>query len=459
MLILVFLVGQEKTMNAQVQRGGIQVTHVGIEEIKAATKNPRRHPSAQIKRLIESIKIFGFVVPILVDRNGEIIAGHARYEVARKLGLQTIPVVRLEHLTDAQVKALRIADNRLTDLSEWDDQILAETLKDLSSQDLDFDIEVTGFVMAEIDLRIEGLSVEGTGQDAADDFPEPTSGAPVSKHGDIWRCGPHLIMCADSRSDDAYERLLEGTKVDMVFSDPPYNVSIQGHVSGKGQIRHREFAMASGELDKQAFTTFLKTCCALIARYSVDGAIVFLCMDWRHMEELLEAGRDNFTELKNVCVWAKSNAGMGSLYRSQHELVFVYKSGAASHRNNVQLGKYSRNRSNIWNYPNTTMFGRSSEEGYLAALHPTVKPVAMVADAILDCSARGEIVFDPFLGSGTTLIAAERIGRVCRGIEIDPLYVDTAIRRWQAYTGDKAVQATSGIRFDDVPEQTEASIG
>lgn len=216
--------------------------------------------------------------------------------------------------------------------------------------------------------------------------------------------------------------------------------------------------MASGELDKQAFTHFLKTICASIARHCVDGAIIFLCMDWRHMEELLEAGRDAFTKLKNVCVWIKSNGGLGSLYRSQHEFVFVYKKGTAPHRNNVQLGKHGRNRSNAWHYPNTTAFGRPSEEGYLAELHPTVKPVAMVVDAILDCTARGDIVFDPFMGSGTTMIAAERVGRVCRGIEIDPLYVDTIIRRWQVYTGEKAVHATTGIRFDDVLTQTEVRI-
>jgi DNA modification methylase len=437
----------------------IQVTFLEIDKIQAARKNPRHHSPAQIKQLVESIKSFDFVVPILVDQNSEIIAGHARYTAARKLGMQKVPVVRLEHLTDAQIKALRIADNRLTDLSEWDDQILAETLKDLSNLDLDFDLEATGFAMAAIDLRIEGLSIQGGARDDADAFREPTSEVPISKPGDVWSCGRHAIMCADSCSSEAAKILFENARADMVFTDPPYNVPIHGHVSGRGRIRHREFAMASGELDKHGFASFLKTSCALMARNCVDGAIIFLCMDWRHMEEVLEAGRDTFSELKNICVWVKNNGGLGSLYRSQHEFVFVYKNGTAPHRNNVQLGKNGRNRSNTWHYPHTTTFGRPSEEGYLAELHPTVKPVAMVADAILDCSARGDIVFDPFMGSGTTLIAAERVGRVCRGIEIDPLYVDTIIRRWQTYSGDKAVHAVSGIRFDDVPAQTEVDLG
>src|SRR5581483_8516839 len=212
----------------------------------------------------------------------------------------------------------------------------------------------------------------------------PGNEAPISKPGDIWLCGRHTIICADSQSEETYQRLFEDSKADMVFTDPPYNVPIHGHVSGRGRLRHREFAMASGELDKKAFTSFLKASCALMARFCGDGAMIFLCMDWRHMEELLEAGGETFTELKNVCVWVKNNGGMGSLYRSQHELVFVYKSGTAPHRNNVQLGKHGRNRSNTWHYPSTNSFGRPSEEGYLAELHPTVKPVAMVADAILD---------------------------------------------------------------------------
>jgi DNA modification methylase len=440
-------------MTANSPFNAIQMTLLESDKIRATKMNPRSHSPAQVKKIVESIKSFGFVVPILVDQNGEIIAGHARHIAAGKLGIQKIPTVRLEHLTEAQIRALRVADNRLTDLSEWDEQILAETLKDLSVLDLDFDIEATGFTMGEIDLRIEGLSIQGEAQDAADVFSDPSSKFPISKLGDVWLCGPHKIMCADSCSSEATKVLFEDSRADMVFTDPPYNVPIHGHVSGRGRIRHRDFAMASGELDRQAFTSFLKASCALMARYCVDGAIIFLCMDWRHIEELQEAGRNAFSELKNVCVWVKSNGGLGSLYRNQHELVFVYKNGTAPHRNNVQLGKNGRNRSNTWHYPNVTAFGRPTEEGCLAALHPTVKPVAMVADAILDCSARGDIIFDPFMGSGTTLIAAERVGRVCRGIEIDPLYVDTIIRRWQAYSGDKAIQATSSIRFDDLPTQ------
>ena len=214
--------------------------------------------------------------------------------------------------------------------------------------------------------------------------------------------------------------------------------------------------MAVGELDAVEFTSFLTRCCALMAKYSIDGSIHFLCMDWRHVAELLEAGRLAYSELKNFCVWDKGSGGLGSFYRSEHELVLVFKNGSASHRNNLQLGQYGRNRTNVWHYPRVNNFGRQSEEGYLAALHPTLKPVAMVADAILDCSARGDVVLDLFLGSGTTLIAAERVGRCCYGMEIDPLYVDTIIRRWQAFTGDKATYAVTGKRFDDLAGEAEA---
>jgi DNA modification methylase len=248
---------------------------------------------------------------------------------------------------------------------------------------------------------------------------------------------------------------MQGDQATMVFTDPPYNVPIDGHASGLGRIHHREFAMASGEMDPAEFTEFLTRACTLLARHSIDGAIHFVCMDWRHASELLAAGREAYSGLKSVCVWVKHNAGMGSFYRSQHELVFVFKHGRGRHRNNVQLGQYGRHRSNVWSYRGANSFGRPTEEGNLLALHPTVKPVALVADAILDCSARGEVALDAFLGSGTTVIAAERTGRRCYGLEIDPAYVDTIIRRWQAFTGESARHGATGRSFGDLEAEGE----
>jgi hypothetical protein len=227
-------------------------------------------------------------------------------------------------------------------------------------------------------------------------------------------------------------------------------VPIDGHVGGSGAIHHREFAMASGEMSEVEFTDFLTKSCSLLAQHSTDGSLHFVCMDWRHCGEVLAAGKAAYTELKNLCVWVKDNAGMGSLYRSQHELVFVFKNGRAPHQNHVQLGQYGRYRSNIWRYAGVNSFGRATEDGNLLALHPTVKPTALVADALKDASSRSEIVLDTFLGSGTTLMAAERTGRICYGLEIDPLYVDTIIRRWQAYTGKSALHLGTGLCFADV---------
>ncbi len=251
---------------------------------------------------------------------------------------------------------------------------------------------------------------------------------------------------------------MDGARAQMVFTDPPFNVPIQGHAGGTSAIKHREFAMAAGEMTASEFTAFLRTAFERLVEASIDGSIHFICMDWRHMAELLTAGQASGVELKNLCVWAKDNAGMGSLYRSQHELVFVFKAGRAPHRNNVELGRHGRHRSNLWSYPGVNSFsGRGGEEGGLLALHPTVKPVAMVVDAILDCTARGDLVLDPFLGSGTTLVAAERVGRRCRALELDPLYVDTAVRRWQALTGDAARHAASGRAFDEMAEERAAA--
>ena len=350
-----------------------------------------------------------------------------------------------------------IADNRLTEIATWDDRLLAQQLKELSLLGLDFSLELTGFEMPEIDLRIAALDDPPEADDPADVLPEAAAGSPVSQIGDLWVLGRHRVFCGNALDPAAFAALMAAERAAMVFTDPPYNVPIDGHASGLGAIHHRPFPMASGEMDKTEFTVFLGQTFRNLAGFSIDGSLHYVCMDWRHLEELLAAGLGVYGELKNLCVWIKHNGGMGSFYRSQHELVFVFKLGCGSHRNNVQLGQFGRNRSNVWNYPGANSFARCSEEGNLLALHPTVKPVAMVADAIVDCSARGEIVLDAFLGSGTTLIAAERTGRRCCGMELDPGYVDTIIRRWQALTGGSAHHAASGRSFDDLSDGAEAA--
>jgi len=433
----------------------VAISYRPISELKSDPQNPRVHSPKQIRQIARSIEVFGFVVPILVDASGKIIAGHGRISAAQLLGWSEVPTICLDHLTEAQVKAFMIADNRLTENSTWDDRLLAQHLKDLSLLELDFSLEVTGFAMGEIDLRIEGLEVTPEAAPDPGDALPPAAGPQVSRAGDLWLLGRHRVYCGDALDDGAYDALMQGDTAAMVFTDPPYNVKIDGNVSGLGAVQHREFAMASGEMSESEFTAFLKRACALLARHSDEGSIHFICMDWRHMGELLAAGREAYVELKNVCVWAKDNAGLGSLYRSQHEMVFVFKHGRDAHRNNVQLGQYGRNRTNVWRYPCANSFSKSGDEGNLLALHPTVKAVAMVADAIMDVSARGDIVLDSFLGSGTSVIAAERTGRCCYGIELDPLYVDTIIRRWQAYTGEHARHAASDRTFVEL----EAEVG
>jgi hypothetical protein len=366
-----------------------------------------------------------------------------------------VPTICLEHLTPIQAKAYLIADNRLTEVSEWDDKLLAEQLMELSLVEINFDLEITGFEMAEIDLRIASLGEVEAEDDPADQI--QAAGPAVTKPGDIWILGKHRIICGSAIEAATYDALLEGKRANLIFTDPPYNVPVQGHVSGNGATHHREFAMASGEMSEEQFTDFLRQTCSLLATHSTSGAIHYVCMDWRHLGELLVAGEAAYSSLVNICVWVKHNGGMGSLYRSQHELVLVFKNGEKPHVNNVQLGKFGRNRTNVWNYRGANDFGRETEEGNLLAMHPTVKPVALVADAILDCSKRGDVVLDAFLGSGSTLIACERTGRCCHGIEIDPLYVDTAIRRWQKYTGAVTISAADGRTFEQ--SETEVSNG
>jgi DNA modification methylase len=436
------------------------IERLPLGALKLDPRNPRHHSDRQIRQIARSIKAFGFNVPILIDQNGKVVAGHGRLRAAERLDLKEVPTIMLEHLTEAQAKAFMIADNRLSETSEWDEQLLAESLRGLCDLELDFSIEATGFEMGEIDLKIESVAGgAGDPDEEADALPSPATGPAVSRPGDLWLLNEHRVLCGNALDTRAYEALMAGKRATMVFCDPPYNVKIDGHASGLGRMHHPEFIMASGEMSEAEFASFLTLACAQLARNSLDGSIHFICMDWGHAGELITAGRTAYSELKNICVWVKHNAGMGSFYRSQHELVFVFKAGRGSHRNNVQLGQFGRHRTNVWSYPGANSFGRATEEGHLLALHPTVKPVRLVADAILDCSVRRDIVLDPFLGSGTTLIAAERVGRACYGMEIDPSYVDTVVRRWQAYAGGEAIHAVTARRFNDSAATMEARHG
>ena len=348
-----------------------------------------------------------------------------------------------------------LADNKLTDRSGWDDAKVAIILKDLSEMALEFEIEATGFETAEIDLRVQSLDPSEDVADSADEF-ESSAGPPVSRLADRWRLGPHSLVCGSALDSHVYGVLLGAEKASAVFTDPPYNVSMNGHAGGKGRRKHREFPMASGEMTEDAFRGFLEDALGLAAAHSVEEAISFACMDWRHSPEIQGAIRGIGCEIVNLCVWVKTNGGMGSLYRSRHELVFVYGRTGVARINNVQLGKFGRNRTNVWNYPGMNAFTRRGRTRGLD-MHPTVKPIAMVSDAILDVTRRGDIVLDPFSGSGTTILAAERTGRRAYAIELDPGYVDTAVERWQRMTGQSAVHA-NGKTFDEMRSERLARI-
>ncbi|MBA3041281.1 MAG: ParB N-terminal domain-containing protein [Alphaproteobacteria bacterium] len=409
--------------------------------------NARTHSKKQIGQIAESIKRFGFCNPVLISKDNTIIAGHGRVQAAKQLGMTEVPVRMLSHLSRDEVRAYILADNKLAENAGWDRDILAIEMQGLI--DLDFDIELLGFSTTEIDFTIDGEQRSSSAADEALDAVEPISlGPAVSRLGDLWQLGPHRLLCGDARSHADVARLCEGGTAALLFTDPPYNVPIAGHVSGLGRMKHREFAVASGEMDETAFTGFLRDSLGAAANHLTDGAIAFVCMDWRHIGELLAAGRAVFEELKNLCVWNKTNGGMGSFYRSKHELVFVFKKGGAPHINNFGLGDTGRYRTNVWDYPGISSLGAARDEEL--AMHPTVKPVALIADAIRDCSRRGDIVLDVFGGSGSTLIAAEQCGRVARLIELDPLYCDTIIRRFERVTGEPARLEASGSKFSQV---------
>ncbi len=425
-----------------------QISIVSIDQIKPYKQNPKLHPDTQIGQIARSIEQFEFINPLVVDKNNEIIAGHGRFLAALKLGLKGVPVIQVSHLSEDEIRAYRLADNKIADNAEWDNELLKVQISHLLEIDAEFDVSITGFSVAEIDFRLTDI--------APDQLDEPPPPLPepqevISRSGDIWILGPHRAGVGDCRDHAFVVEVMHSQLARMSCIDPPYNVNINGHVSGKGKIQHGEFAMASGEMSETEFIQFLLAVFTLFSNICTQGALHYIFMDWRHLYELLQAGRKTFDQFINCCVWTKTNGGMGSLYRSQHEMCLIFKTGNAPHINNVELGKHGRNRTNVWPYAGMNSFGPGRDD--LLSAHPTVKPINMIADAIMDVTHLGDIVFDGFLGSGTTLLAAEKTHRVCYAIEIDARYMDVSLRRWMTETGGMPVLESTGQSFDEIAEK------
>tara|TARA_R110000868_G_scaffold411694_2_gene707594 strand:- start:2354 stop:3760 length:1407 start_codon:yes stop_codon:yes gene_type:complete len=438
-------IGHNKTLYVDKELGSA-VIYLSIDDIKGYRQHARTHSKRQQKLMERSIREFGFILPILIDSNGTVIAGHLRLMTAKDIGYTKIPTIRITHLSTEQVRAYRVADNRLAELGEWDQEILAVELQDLI--EIDFDVELTGFETPEIDLIIGDAASAGD-EGAANDIPDVESIA-VSMLGDLWLLDEHIVLCGDARDSTSYEALMQGRLAQLMISDVPYNLKISGNVSGLGKVKHSEFKMASGEMTEAEFEKFLADFVRNAVAFSAPGSVHYLFIDWRHLHVLERVCHKFYDTQLNLCVWSKSNGGMGSFYRSRHELILIFRNGPGPHLNNIQLGKYGRNRTNVWEYDGCST-GTKERRADLA-LHPTVKPAEMIADAIKDASKRGGLILDPFLGSGTTIIACEMTGRVGVGLELDPKYVDVIVRRWEAYTGGEAVHAETGLTFAEMHE-------
>lgn len=417
-----------------IQISGKTVEMLAIGMIKPYSKNPRIHNAKQIEKIKNSIMQFGFTAPILVDKENNIVAGHARYEAMKMLNAVQIPTIQLENLTPEQIKAYRIADNRLAEDAQWDSDILKIEFKELL--ELDFDITDTGFEIPEIDsLTIELIGDENKQDEDKEVYSLLDSIPQKVKKNDLWILGEHKIFCGDTLDPDSFKCLLMTEKAEIIVTDPPYNVKIKGHVCGNGKIQHTDFKMASGEMTESEFMDFTQKFMENLRESSTDGSLHYIFIDWRGLKTFLTAG-EQYDELKNICVWDKTTGGMGSLYRSQHEFVCVFKNGKNPHINNIQLGHNGRYRTNVWSVKGMNVQNKQAQE--LFKLHPTVKPVGLLSDILLDASSPGGIVLDCFGGSGSTLIACEKTKRKARLIELDEKYCNAIIYRWEKLTGRKA---------------------
>ena len=434
------------------RKSRLQIVYHDPGELKPHPGNANKHSARQVRQIADSIKQFGFTNPLLVDDKGLVLAGHGRLLAANNLGLTSVPIIKLSELSEVEKRAYLITDNRLAQTGGgWDRKLLAEELSFIVENQPDFDVELTGFDVGSIELI---LDQRDPAEAEEPDIVEP-SGEAVTSLGDVWTLGRHRLLCGNALDRAAYRVLMGRKRARVAFLDPPYNLKISGFVSGRSRQR-REFPMASGEMSEAEFTRFLTDALSLVAKATGDGAVSFVCMDWRHMFELLTAGRAAYDELLNICIWAKAQGGLGSLWRSQYEIVAVFKRGARPVRNRVELGRHGRNRTNLWSYPGANSF--SATRATDLAAHPTVKPLAMVADALLDVSDRGDLVLDPFAGSGTTLLAAEQTGRRANVMELDPLYCDVIIDRFRNMTGVDAVDA-AGEPFSKRKNQSDPRKG
>lgn len=429
-------------MNIKPPTNHPQVRMASLADVYQNPKHPRIPAEKAISLLSSGIERWGFLVPIIVDENGMIIAGHTRYLAAKHLRLEYVPVIDAQFTTEADRRAFALADNKIAQYSGWDAKLLQEKLNFLFENH--YDLDITGFSLADLDFSIGGP--ESAVQPEQVELPDPTATA-VSRVGDLWIIGPHRLYCGNSLEASSYDALLGSDRAHMVFADSPYNVKIDGHVSGLGKNKHREFAFASGEMSKAEFTQFLRAVFRNCVMFSVSGSIHFQCMDHGHQREMLDAYEGVYSEYKQLIVWAKTNAGMGTFYRSHFELIYVFKAGKGKHVNNFGLGETGRYRTNLWTYAGANTFRKGRDQDLAA--HSTVKPLALVMDAILDCSNRNDLILDPFSGSGTTLTAAHETGRRGAAIEIDPLYVDTALARLSQASGLTPIHA-DGRSFDQV---------
>ncbi|MBO6666462.1 DNA methyltransferase [Parvibaculum sp.] len=423
-----------------------RIEYLGTHQVLEDRKSARIHSAKQIQKLTRSINRFGFINPIIVDSRNSIICGGARLMAAKKLGLNRVPVIRADHLSEQEIRAYRLADDRIAEDGQWDKNLLRVELNEILEIDENFDLTLSGFDTVEIDnlLVLEDCS-QTEGQDSV---PEVNSAPRIARQGDFWWVGDHRVFCGDARDINAITTALNGDAPQLTVIDPPYNVPIGGHVSGLGQNKHDNFAMACGEMDRETYVLFLKDSLAALSKVSPEGSLHFVFMDWRHIRDLIEAGEAIFDAFKNLVVWRKSNAGMGAFYRSQHELIAVFKKGTAPHVNNFGLGQDGRYRTNVWDYAGCTSLGRERDEAL--AIHPTVKPVAMISDLIRDCTNRGDLVLDTFAGSGTTLLAAEQTGRTAVLAEYDPAYVDVILQRAHSAVGVEPIHDETGLTLNEI---------